>query len=142
VTSPKRRAYRNRDMGAKAVDDMRRGSGQWRMAVRPRACARRPRVTGLGVGGSSRSQAHSARGGSPRTGDHWPAPACVPGGTAAGPTGHAHDATSCARARVCKVSSTYPFSTRIFSRFQNESGPNFEYRSCPTSYHLQKCQRV
>jgi hypothetical protein len=37
-------------MGAKAVDDVRRGSGQWRMAVRPRACARRPRVTGLEVG--------------------------------------------------------------------------------------------
>jgi hypothetical protein len=93
-------------MGAKAVDDVRRGSGQWRMAVRPRACARRPRVTDLGVGGSSCSQSHSARGGSPRTGGHWPAPACVPGGTAAG---HAHGATSCARARVCKNSSTYPF---------------------------------
>jgi hypothetical protein len=126
-------------MGTKAVDDVRRGSGQWRMAVRPRACAWRPRVTGLGVGGSSCSQAHSARGGSPRTGGHWPAPACVPGGTAAG---HAHGATSCAMARVCKISSTYPFSIRIFSRFQNESDPNFEYRSCPTSYHLQKCQRV
>jgi hypothetical protein len=37
-------------MGAKAVDDVRRGSGQWQMAVRPRACARRPRVTGLEVG--------------------------------------------------------------------------------------------
>jgi hypothetical protein len=48
--SPDRRAYRNRGMGAKAVDDVRRGSGQWRMAVRPRACARRPRVTGLEVG--------------------------------------------------------------------------------------------
>jgi hypothetical protein len=84
-------------MGAKAVDDVRRGSGQWRMVVRPRACARPPRVTGLGVGGSSRSQVHSARGGSPRTGGHWPAPACVPGGTAAG---HAHGTTSCARARL------------------------------------------
>jgi hypothetical protein len=126
-------------MGAKAVDDVWRGSGQWWMAVRPRVCARRPRVTGLGVGGSSCSQAHSARGGSPRIGGHWPAPACVPGGTAAG---HAHGVTSCARARVCKISSTYPFSIRIFSRFQNESDPNFEYRSCPTSYYLQKCQRV
>jgi hypothetical protein len=37
-------------MGAKTVDDVQRGSGQWRMAVRPRACARRPRVTGLEVG--------------------------------------------------------------------------------------------
>jgi hypothetical protein len=51
-------------------------------------------------------------------------------------------ATTCARAWVCKVSLTYPFFTRIFSRFQNGSGPNFEYRSCPTSYHLQKCQRI
>jgi hypothetical protein len=49
-----RRAYRNCGMGAKAVGDVRRGSGQWRMAVRPRACARQPRVTGLGVGGMSR----------------------------------------------------------------------------------------
>jgi hypothetical protein len=52
--SPERRAYRNRGMGAKAVGDMRRGSGQWRMAVRPRACAQRPRVTGLVVVGMSR----------------------------------------------------------------------------------------
>jgi hypothetical protein len=37
-------------MGAKAVGDVRRGSGQWRMAVRPRACVLRPRVAGLGVG--------------------------------------------------------------------------------------------
>jgi hypothetical protein len=37
-------------MGAKAVGDVRWGSGQWRMAVRSLACARRPRVTGLGVG--------------------------------------------------------------------------------------------
>jgi hypothetical protein len=29
-----------------------------------------------------------------------------------------------------------------FSRFKNESGPNFEYRSFPTSYNLQKCLRV
>jgi hypothetical protein len=50
ATSPKHHAYRNRDMGAKAVDDVRRGSGQWRMAVRPCACARQPRVTGLEVG--------------------------------------------------------------------------------------------
>jgi hypothetical protein len=52
--SPVRRAYKNRGMGTKAVGDMRRGSGQWRMAVRSRVCARRPRVTGLGVGGVSR----------------------------------------------------------------------------------------
>jgi hypothetical protein len=51
-------------------------------------------------------------------------------------------ATSCAGARFCKVSLTYPFCTRIFSRFQNRSGPNFEYQSCPSSYHLQKCQRI
>jgi hypothetical protein len=37
-------------MGAKAVGDMRVGSSQWRKAVRPRACALRPHVTGLGVG--------------------------------------------------------------------------------------------
>jgi hypothetical protein len=37
-------------MGAKAVGDVRWGSGQWRMAVHPRACALRPRVAGLGVG--------------------------------------------------------------------------------------------
>jgi hypothetical protein len=41
-------------MGAKEVGDVRRGSGQWRMAVRPRACVRRSRVTRLGVGGVSR----------------------------------------------------------------------------------------
>jgi hypothetical protein len=52
--SPEHRAYRNRGMGAEAVDNMRWDSGQWQMAVRPRACARRPRVTGLGVGGVSR----------------------------------------------------------------------------------------
>jgi hypothetical protein len=49
-------------MGGKAVGDVQRASGQWRMAVRPRACARRPRVAGLWVGGVSRPQAHSARG--------------------------------------------------------------------------------
>jgi hypothetical protein len=37
-------------MSAKAVDDVQRGSGQWRMVVRPRVCARRPRATGLEVG--------------------------------------------------------------------------------------------
>jgi hypothetical protein len=52
--SPVRRAYRNHGMGAKAVGDVRRGSGHWRMAVPPRACARRPRVTSLGIGGVSR----------------------------------------------------------------------------------------
>jgi hypothetical protein len=54
ATPPERRAYRNHGMGAKAVGDVRRGSGQWRMVVRPRACARRPRVAVLGVGGVSR----------------------------------------------------------------------------------------
>jgi hypothetical protein len=53
-TSPERHAYRNHGMGGKAVGDVQRASGQWRMAVRPRACARRPRVAGLGVGGVSR----------------------------------------------------------------------------------------
>jgi hypothetical protein len=52
--SPKRRAYMNHGMGAKAVGNVRRCSGQWQMAVRPRACARRPRVADLGVGGVSR----------------------------------------------------------------------------------------
>jgi hypothetical protein len=47
VTSPERRAYRNHGMGAKAVGDVRWGSGQWWMAVRPR-------VAGLRVGGVSR----------------------------------------------------------------------------------------
>jgi hypothetical protein len=51
-------------------------------------------------------------------------------------------ATSCVGARFCKVSLTYPFCTRILSRFQNRSGPNFEYQSCPTSYHLQKGHRI
>jgi hypothetical protein len=32
ATLPEHRAYKNRGMGAKAVDDVRRGSGQWRMA--------------------------------------------------------------------------------------------------------------
>jgi hypothetical protein len=41
-------------MGAKAVGDVRWGSGQWWMAVRPCACALRPRVADLGVGGVSR----------------------------------------------------------------------------------------
>jgi hypothetical protein len=36
---PERRAYRNHDMGSKAVGDVRQGSGQWWMAVRPRVCA-------------------------------------------------------------------------------------------------------
>jgi hypothetical protein len=52
--SPACRAYRNRGMGAKVVGDVRRGSGQWRMAVRPRACVRRPHAIDLGVGGVSR----------------------------------------------------------------------------------------
>jgi hypothetical protein len=39
AASPERRDYRSHDMGAKAVGDVRWGSGQWRMAVRPRACA-------------------------------------------------------------------------------------------------------
>jgi hypothetical protein len=43
---------------------------------------------------------------------------------------------------VCTISLIYLFFLRIFSRFQNRSGPNFEYQSCPTSYHLQKCQRI
>jgi hypothetical protein len=39
AASPERRAYRNHGMGAKAVGDVRRGSGQWRMAVRACVCA-------------------------------------------------------------------------------------------------------
>jgi hypothetical protein len=35
-------------MGAKAVGDVRQVSGQWWMAVRAPASARRPRGTGLG----------------------------------------------------------------------------------------------
>jgi predicted kinase len=54
AASPERRAYRNHGMGGKVVGDVQRGSGQWRMAVRPRACALRPHVAGLGVGGVSR----------------------------------------------------------------------------------------
>jgi hypothetical protein len=51
-------------------------------------------------------------------------------------------ATSCAGARVCTIILIYPFSHRIFSRFRNRSGPNFEHQSCSTSYQLQKCQRL
>jgi hypothetical protein len=51
-------------------------------------------------------------------------------------------ATSCAGARVCTITLIYPFSHRIFSRFQNRSGLNFEHQSCSTSYQLQKCQRI
>jgi hypothetical protein len=54
AASPEHRAYRNHGMGGKAVGDVRRGSGQWWMALLPRACAQRPRVAGLGVGGVSR----------------------------------------------------------------------------------------
>jgi hypothetical protein len=54
AASLERRANRNHDMGGKAVGDVQRGSGQWRMAERSRACARRPRVAGLGVAGVSR----------------------------------------------------------------------------------------
>jgi hypothetical protein len=52
------------------------------------------------------------------------------------------DATSCAGARVCTISLIYPLFHRIFSRFQNRSGLNFERQSCSTSYQLQKCQRI
>jgi hypothetical protein len=40
-------------MGAEAVNDVQRGSSQWRKPVRARACGLRPRGTGLGVGGVS-----------------------------------------------------------------------------------------
>jgi hypothetical protein len=53
AASPERRANKNHGMGGKVVGDVRQSFGQWRMAVHPRACARRPRVAGLGVGGVS-----------------------------------------------------------------------------------------
>jgi hypothetical protein len=54
AAAPERHAYRSHGMGAKAVGNVRRGSGQWQMAVHPRACALRPRVADLGVGDVSR----------------------------------------------------------------------------------------
>jgi hypothetical protein len=41
--------YRSEGMVAKAVGDVRRTGGQWRMAVRPPPSVRRPRVTGLSL---------------------------------------------------------------------------------------------
>jgi hypothetical protein len=52
------------------------------------------------------------------------------------------DAMSCAGARVCTINLIYPFFHRIFSRFQNRSGLNFEHQSCSICYQLQKCQRI
>jgi hypothetical protein len=48
-------------MGSKAVGDVRRGSGQWWMAVRPRPCALRPRVASIGEGGVSQRLAMDRR---------------------------------------------------------------------------------
>jgi hypothetical protein len=42
-------AYRSEGMGTKAVGNVQRTGGQWRMAVRPLASVCRPRVTGLSL---------------------------------------------------------------------------------------------
>jgi hypothetical protein len=69
------------------------------------------------------------------TAGHSGPSACVPDVSSPG-------ATSCAGARVCTINLIYPFSHRIFSRFRNRSGLNFEHQSCSTSYQLQKCRRL